>query len=814
MARTDWRSHRFGFRLGLALTSFAFVGRPADARQDAAADAPLATYESIIARLDAGAALDAADAKTLGWAAQALTRVEGAARLDGGRLITILDRTMNEVLRAELTDGASFFAGLLAEELIRAGRAADVDAMVAERLRRLEEMHAKSVPFALTKLHRAHRLLGEFDRLDEIDTRCATALGPLEDCPVGDSWTRAQWFGLLEERVHLAESLGMPDRMRFWIEHARAAAAGLDHERFAVQHRNLRLMEIDAATAAGDQAAAFDAIERAEAAGDPPAALRFRRAIASTRTGSDPRAFDPTTFIDSLRQALSDESLLAENRAQARVRLASSLLGTGAYDDVARLVDTALESTSNGIATPIELLGFRVEAMLHLDTPDEVLAAANDALRAAIVARSATFGRSRTLDTGSGPLYFPTVRTAYASWIDAALRLDPEHGAERAIELLLAGQESGTFARRVDAHCASVQAIRTGVLHRDEGLVLFLPATRRTGHAFAIDADGLIHAPIPDSSDLARSCAALFERACERPPREDDGSVEAGETRAIEALQRALGSALFPAPIAHRMQRWKRVVICGADSIGMVPYEACIVGDEALGHSHGVRVVGSLPVAAFLAGRSRPDGSRRGAVFVANRPESSFAANDARVVAFDVDAKRIERLATALDADLRIGAGASATALREFDGRGAAVQVIVAHGTLDETRLRPVVLACAGDSRDGASFSTDDAEVARPAGTVVIAACGAARGPRRAGDDGMHLFSGALLFAGARTVVIAVGPTDLEASMRLIEDIAPALRAGTSVAEAMRAARARLATEVRFDHPYYWSQLQVIGADE
>ncbi|MBK6941416.1 MAG: CHAT domain-containing protein [Planctomycetes bacterium] len=814
VARTEWRSRRFGFRLGVALTSIASVASPADAKQEAATEAPLATYESIIARLDAGASLDVADAKTLGWAAQALTRVEGAARLDGGRLIAILDRTMNEVLRAGLADGASFFAGLLVEELIRAGRAADVDAQVAECVRSLEAKHAKSVPFALTKLHRAHRLLGEFDRLEEIDARCAAALGPLENCPVDDVWTRAQWFGLLEERIHLAECLGLPDRMRFWIEQARAAASGLDHERFAVQHRNLRLMEIDAATAAGDQAAAFDAIERAEAAGDPPAALRFRRAIASTRTGSDPRAFDPTTFIDILRRALSDESLLAENRAQARIRLASSLLGTAAYEDVARLVDSALESTPNGIANPIELLGFRVEAMLHLDTPVEALTAATDSLHEAIVDRIEKFSRSRTLDTGSGPLYFPTVRTAYASWIDATLRLDPEHGVERAIELLLAGQESGTFARRVDARCASVGAIRTGVLHRDEGLVLFLPATRRTGHAFAIDVDGVAHAPIPDSSDLAKACAALFERACERPPREDDGTVKASETRAIQSLQQTLGSALFPAPIARRMERWKRVVICGADSIGTVPYEACIVGNDALGRSHGVRVVGSLPVAAFLAARSRPGGTRRSAVFFANRPARSFADNDPRVVPFDVDPLRIERLATVLDADTFVGAEASASALRGFDGRGAAVQVIVAHGTIDDERLRPVVLACAGESRDAASFSTDDAEASRPAGTVVIAACGAASGPRRAGDDGLHLFSGALLFAGARTVVIAVGPADLQASLRLIEDIAPSLRAGTSVAEAMRAARARLTTEVRFDHPYYWSQLQVIGADE
>ncbi|MBL8766832.1 MAG: CHAT domain-containing protein, partial [Planctomycetes bacterium] len=66
----------------------------------------------------------------------------------------------------------------------------------------------------------------------------------------------------------------------------------------------------------------------------------------------------------------------------------------------------------------------------------------------------------------------------------------------------------------------------------------------------------------------------------------------------------------------------------------------------------------------------------------------------------------------------------------------------------------------------------------------------------------------------ARTVVLAAGPADLEASLRLIEDIAPALRERTSVAEAMRAARDRLATEGRFDHPYFWAQLQVTGADD
>lgn len=781
-----------------------------------AEDPPLATYEAIIGRIDSGAAIDLADAKRLGSAARALFQDDGPTRLDSARLISILDRTTTEVLRAGHADGASFFAALLAEELIRAGRAADVDRILDDRIRELEARRAQSVPFALTKLHRALRLCGALDRLDAIGARCEALLVPLEECAENDAWTRAQWFGLFEERVQLAEDLGQPDRMEYWTQQARVAATGLDPIRFAANHCNLRLMEIDAATAAGDQATAFDAIERAEAAGDPISPLEFRRALASTRRGSDPRAWEPAVSIQVLRRASEDDGLSAENRARARVHLASLLLGAGAYDELARLTSMSSSSMPGSGLRVLELLGFHVEALLRLETETTAasLAAANAELKTAILDRIAIFGRVGAVDTGAGPLYFPTVRAAYASWIEATLRQDPERGAEHALELLLTGQEAGTFARRVGARCGTLADIRSRVLLPDEGLVLFLPAPRRNGYVFAIDAQGLALAPIPDSSELADAAAALFEHCSSRPARAADGAVSSAATRAVTSRQRALGNAFFPEPIARRMATWKRVVACGADVIGTIPLEACIVGDRALGRSHAIRHVASVPIAAYVATRTRHEGTRSGLVFAATDPAKPFSAQDSRVVPFDVDRDRLGAIAKQLDAALIAGDDATAVALRAYDGSRATAQIVIAHGTLDLRRVRPVVLACAGDSPDASTFTTDDAEACSPARTVVLLACGAARGPRRAGDDGLNLLGGALHCAGARTVVLAVGPADLESSLRIVEGIAPALRERASVAEAMRAARDHLATESRFDHPYFWAQLQVSGADD
>ncbi|MBL8769663.1 MAG: hypothetical protein JNL94_19990, partial [Planctomycetes bacterium] len=674
VARLDRTTSRFGVGVGLALITASLLAaisipsRAIASTQDPPAESPLTTYRTLIARIESGAPIDVSVVKELGSAARALFQVEGPERLDSDRLVEILDRTTNEVLRAGHADGASFFAALLVEELIRAGRAADAEGVAGDRIRALESKRAKSTPFALTKLHRAHRLCGDFERLDGIGARCEALLVPLAECAEGDLWTRAQWFGLYEERVHLAEDLGLPDRMRYWTEQARAAATGLDEGRYATNHRNLRLMEIDAATAAGDQAAAFDAIDRAEAAGDPPAPLAFRRAMASTRAGSDERAWGRPALIDALRRAIEDDGLLAENRARARVQLAGLLLADGAYDDVARLTADLSDPGLGPRIRALELLGFRVEAMLHSDATAQELADATAELRSALLDRIASFGRVSALAAGSGPLYFPTVRAAYASWIESTLRADPEHGAERAVELLLAGQEAGLFARRVDARCGSVADIRARVLHRDEGLVLFLPSSRRTGHVFAIDAEGLVHAPLPESSELADASAALFEHCCSRPARSSDDAVSAAHARAVATRQRALGSALFPDPIARRLATWRRLVVCGADVLGTVPYEACIVGDRALGRSHALRVVASLPVAAHVAARPRRDVTRGGLVFAATAPNASFAAQDPRVLPIDVEPERLVAIARSLDAELVSGDAATADALRAFDG--------------------------------------------------------------------------------------------------------------------------------------------------
>ena len=94
---------------------------------------------------------------------------------------------------------------------------------------------------------------------------------------------------------------------------------------------------------------------------------------------------------------------------------------------------------------------------------------------------------------------------------------------------------------------------------------------------------------------------------------------------------------------------------------------------------------------------------------------------------------------------------------------------------------------------------------------MLLAACGAGRAPLLRGEDGVGAFGGALLSAGARAVVLSPADLDLEATLELLGTFNAGLAGGASPAEAMRAARRRLAGAGRLDHPYFHSLLRVVG---
>ena len=124
---------------------------------------------------------------------------------------------------------------------------------------------------------------------------------------------------------------------------------------------------------------------------------------------------------------------------------------------------------------------------------------------------------------------------------------------------------------------------------------------------------------------------------------------------------------------------------------------------------------------------------------------------------------------------------------------------MIAHGVHDGSRERPagLVLASAAGG-EGAAEATgavawcEDLERSTIAPCVVLASCGAARGPLRRGDDGIAGLAGALHAGGARAVVLSRSDVEYRATLRLVAAFLARVADGAAPAEALRAARAEL----------------------
>jgi CHAT domain-containing protein len=164
-------------------------------------------------------------------------------------------------------------------------------------------------------------------------------------------------------------------------------------------------------------------------------------------------------------------------------------------------------------------------------------------------------------------------------------------------------------------------------------------------------------------------------------------------------------------------------------------------------------------------------------------------------------------------ARLVIGADAGPRALAQWFGRVRVAQVM-AHGSLDERRARPVGMLLAGDDPAAVVFvGADELERTDAPPLVVLTVCGAGATPKRRGDAGAADLAGALFAAGERSrcVVQSSYDLDVESARRISTAFHRALVRGASPAEALRSARADLARDERFADPFHHASITVVG---
>jgi CHAT domain-containing protein len=418
---------------------------------------------------------------------------------------------------------------------------------------------------------------------------------------------------------------------------------------------------------------------------------------------------------------------------------------------------------------------------------------------------------------GLGLLHYTVNRAILAELllgrlVDAATETS-ERDAWRALE---AAQLLGSLTRLCRAPSCELERFRREYLRERHGLLVFLPA-HPNSVVLAIDRERIDIDRIAQEDELEAARKRLSS-ILSTPP-----TASVGPDEKLESARKRLAALLFTPAVQARMEGWDRVTILGSELHENVPFECLPWRDgEILGLTKAVDTLPSAPLGPLLRARyPTTEKPAQDAVLVLAAPKPGPATAGLPAIPWSGERSRAKaELYPAGVVRIAIGEEATVEALRSPAVASARVLEIVAHGKFEPARERPAHLLLAPTDRsdgrlwcesvDGFGADGGIAPVRAPR-IVILAACGAARDQKRYGEDGVSNLGGAFLFAGAQCVLISRYDVELAAAERMTSVVHRRLQLGDSCAEAMRRARAELAEDPAFAHPFYWSALQVFG---
>lgn len=359
---------------------------------------------------------------------------------------------------------------------------------------------------------------------------------------------------------------------------------------------------------------------------------------------------------------------------------------------------------------------------------------------------------------------------------------------ERALGHLLAIQAQGALSRSLGVAVPSLDELREE-LGTTGGVLVYLPTLAAT-HLLVVDAYGVRHHPLPPTRLLRGLVGEVRFEGMAR------GSLVADEP-GPKALE--LAKELLPRDLRQRMADWTHVYVSGAGMIGDVRFESLPYADGNLGRAIGLSHAPSLPLAVHLAkGTQAPEVMAAGMVGLFAGPPSSDEVLERWPKLGDLDLgdaawERITEGSPEGVVEIRSGANASRASFVAADLAAMRVLNLFCHGVFDAERDVPAGLVLAGSGADSGLLWWEDIRERAMPPLVVLAACGAARGPTRVGEDGVQHLGGAFLRAGARTVLLSRGDLEASSALELMAGFHAGLAAGLSPMESLRVAREEFA---------------------
>lgn len=387
------------------------------------------------------------------------------------------------------------------------------------------------------------------------------------------------------------------------------------------------------------------------------------------------------------------------------------------------------------------------------------------------------------------------------------------HGAERALADVLTVQCCTTASRTRGAEPLSLAALRAGLLTDDHGVLVFVPAWNES-HVFAFDRSRFVHEVLPRASELRRLVANLRTELLAL----DGEPARAIPLDALRDSARTLADRLLPPTVRQQMEHWRHVTITGGNLLGN-PAFACLPWDEhtLLGEHFAIATISSLPLLARMQAEADAPvaaGALQARLFATLSPGPAFAERNRLGSGASMSGPSWERLLRQLPPGAVTLVDAAATpAAYETSSRasGHRFTLLVAHGE-PASDGRPAALGLTPDPqhREG-TLTPAEVRGVSERGLVMLAACHAARGPVRMGDDDVaDSLAGAFVCAGATGVVASAAPLRANMYLDVAAGMLEALAEGATQAEALR--RARLQTGAAdLAQRYRAAQIELIG---
>lgn len=417
---------------------------------------------------------------------------------------------------------------------------------------------------------------------------------------------------------------------------------------------------------------------------------------------------------------------------------------------------------------------------------------------------------------GTAFLHFGQRSFVIGELIETVLAEQPgADGVDAAFTTLLRAAELATVTRSLGAEVPTLAQIRQTLLQDDEIILAWL-ITPETLHLFALDRHDLRHARSDIGSRTIAAAAREFQELCFRSPRREAGP-EARERRRqrLDELGHQLVRDVFPPAILERLRDARRLTLVGTEMLGLLPMEALPWGDDSrLGREVAIGYLPSIPFGTALC--NKPPTARLGVaapeLVLIGLPQPTAAADAPPLLHLPRSA--IDRLChDYADREVLLGADADAAGFARGMQRAARVAQVWTHGTYEPLREFAAGLLVSADAAhpDG-HLRYEDILAMQPPHLVVLAACGAAYGPTRRGEDLVGRLDAAFLRAGARCVVLPAADAAEAATLTLLTYFHHRLRGiGDDPAEAMRHARLSLSRTPGHDDPFYDSNMHVVG---